>query len=106
MRDLVEQYLSEQGINESFSAAFLRYTENLYKDESGNYQLDFPRWKFSCPKPTFTSEEVEASLKAEYKTAHTDGIENKYINDEATKQAKLDELNALIDLDLIINFTY
>ena len=106
MKALIEQYLLDQGTPaEPFSIQFLRFSTNLYKS-GDNYILEFPKWHFACPKPVFTSQEIEDSLKSEYTESHIDGIENKYANDAVAKQAKIDELNALSDLDLIKNFTY
>lgn len=106
MKALIQQYLLDQGINEPFSASFLRYTEKLTINEDDIYYLEFPRWRFNCPPPTFTSQQIKDSIKDEYITLHTEGIQNKYLNDEYSKQQKINELNSLIQLNDIKNFTY
>jgi hypothetical protein len=107
MKKLINQYLSEQNILiENYSVTFLKFSTKLYKNENNEWFAEFPKWRFNCPKPNFTSLEVENALKEEYIEAHTDGINNKYANDEITKQAKLDELNSLTDLEEIINYNY
>lgn len=105
MKALIEQYLSDQGIaSEPFRVQFLRYTEKLYLDENGNCCLEFPKWSFPCPKPVFTSQEIEDCYKAELKEALIEGVNNKLSGQEATD--KIDELQALTDLEDIKNFTY
>lgn len=107
MKALIQQYLLDQGVPpEPYSVQFLRFAVKLFKDEQGNWIADFIRWHFPCTKPTFSSQEVEDALKQDYIDSHSDGINNKYASDEVTKQAKLDELNALTDLDSIINYSY
>lgn len=66
MKALIEQYLSEQGIiAEPYKVQFLRFTTKLYKDENDKYCLEFPMWRFNCPKPKFTHQEIESFLNAE-----------------------------------------
>lgn len=106
MKALIEQYLLDQNIlQEPYSIQFLRFTTNIYKDNDG-YHVEFPKWHFPCPKPTFTSQEIEDTLKNDYIESHTDGINNKYSGDETTKQSKLDELNSLNSLEDIKDYIY
>lgn len=105
MKALIEQYLSDQGIKpEPFKVQFLRYTEKLYTDDEGNCCLEFPKWSFPCPKPTFTSQEIKDCYKEELIESIIDGINNKLTGDAATD--KIDELNTLTKLEDIKNFTY
>jgi hypothetical protein len=104
MRTLIEQYLASQDIAiEPFNAEFLRYTTKFCKKENGDYCLEFPKWHFACPRPEFTSNEIEEALATELKTAKSEGIENKY-TDETAKQDKLNELNLLTSLEDVQNF--
>jgi hypothetical protein len=105
MKALIEQYLSDQGIKEEFySVQFLRFTTNLYRDEDNKYHLEFPVWRFACPKPEFTPQEIENACSMELRDSLIDGINNKLSGQEATD--KIDELNALTDLEDIKSFTY
>lgn len=66
MKALIEPYLTEQGIKEEpYRIQFLRFTTKLYRDEDNKCCLEFPVWRFACPKPTFTHEEIESCLNAE-----------------------------------------
>ena len=107
MKNLIEQYLSDQGIlSEPYSIQFLRFTTKIYRNEAGSCCVEFPKWHFNCPRPTFTPRQIEDELKSEYVESHIEGIETKYLNDAVTKQSKLDELNALTVLEDIKNFNY
>lgn len=101
MKALIELYLTEQGIKEEpYKVQFLRFTTQLDDD----YNLTFPKWRFNCPRPEFTPQEVKDACKCDLVESMTNGINNKLTGDEATN--KIDELNSLTDLKDIKNFVY
>jgi len=107
MKTLIETYLSEQGIpTEPYKVQFLRFTTKIYRDENGDCCVEFPKWNFNCPPPSFTPQEIENELKQEYIDSYSDGINVKYAEDEITKQSKLNELTALTSLEDIKDYTY
>lgn len=101
MKILIQNYLQSQGINEDYKASILRFSTNLYKKD-GEYILEFPQWFFACPKPIFTSQEIENGLKAELVEAKIDGLNSKYSGVEL--ENKIVELNLLETLEEIEKF--
>lgn len=107
MKDLIQTYLIANGVSEDYSISFLKFSTAL-KLVGGEYELDFPIWRFPFPKPVFSSEEIEECLKDEYFKTHEEGIKNKYpsLTDTIKRYKLISKLKSLSNIEEIRNFTY
>ena len=95
MKALIKPYLESQGINEDFKILFLRYTTRIYKADNGFYKIEFPMWRFNCPKPSFSHNEIKEALLNDLKDAKIDYVNSKYAGDQSTIDLKISEINNL-----------